>query len=294
MTYKCSTGAFCALSEPYFNYDTAKVTILPIPYDVTSTWLKGADKGPEALLDSSAHLELYDIETDTSVYKEGIATLEPVSCPEDPEAMVNTVYKSVMDLLDDGKFVVGIGGEHSISIGIVKAMAERFKNLTVLQFDAHSDLRDSYQGIHYSHACVMARIKEYCPIVQVGIRSMDDSELAYMDKSRVFFAHNFYKTDNVAEKVLNLLTENVYITIDLDVFDSTFFPSTGTPEPGGLGWYDVLGIIETVAKNRKIVSMDVNELLPNPLNKAPDFAAAKLIYRTLSMIFSEEKKHGKK
>ncbi|PIS27862.1 MAG: agmatinase [Candidatus Marinimicrobia bacterium CG08_land_8_20_14_0_20_45_22] len=294
MTYKCSTGAFCALSEPYCNYDNAKIVILPIPYDDTSTWQKGADEGPEALIDASGYLELYDIETNSMVYKQGIATLEPVVCPKEPKLMVNAVYKTVKGLLKDKKFVVGLGGEHTISIGIVKAMAERYKDLTVLQFDAHSDLRESYHGSRYNHACVMARAHEYAKIVQVGIRSMDISELGIMDKSRVFFAHDFYRTENIIEKIVNLLTDNVYITVDLDVFDPSSFPSTGTPEPGGLGWYDVLKVIQAVAGAKNIVSMDVNELMPSPANRAPDFAAAKLIYRTLSMIFSGEKKNEKK
>ena len=294
MTYKCSTGAFCALAEPYCNYDNARIVVLPIPYDDTSTWQKGADEGPEALIDASGYLELYDIETDSMVYKQGIATLEPVVCPEEPELMVNAVYKTVKGLLNDKKFVVGLGGEHTISIGIVKAMAERYKDMTVLQFDAHSDLRESYKGSRYNHACVMARMHEYAKIVQVGIRSMDISELGIMDKSRVFFAHDFYRTENVIENIVNLLTDNVYITVDVDVFDPSFFPSTGTPEPGGLGWYDVLNVIHAVAGAKNIVSMDVNELMPGSTNRSPDFAAAKLIYRTLSMIFSGKKNDEKK
>jgi len=283
-----SPGAFGALEADFSGYMQSRIAILPIPYDGTATWQKGADRGPAALLAASANMELYDIETDTEVYHQGITTLAPIAYPESPEDLAKIVADKTGQLLDDGKFVVGIGGEHSISIGLAQAHVNHFANLSVLQLDAHSDLRDEYEHSRYNHACVMARIRELCPIMQVGIRSLDISELPRLDKARVVFAHEFRNSPEIFEKICANLTDNVYLTVDLDVFDPAVFPSTGTPEPGGLDWYDVINIIAHVIQKKRIVGLDVNELLPNPSNKAPDFLAAKLIYRTLSMLYAKE------
>jgi agmatinase len=253
--------------------------------------MKGSDRGPEALLKASAHLELYDIETNSEVYKHGIVTVDPVQCPAEPDAMIASVYERTKCLLKDGKFVVGVGGEHTISIGLVKATAAQFSDLSVVQFDAHADTRDEYGGSRYNHACVMARIGEICPYVQIGIRSMDMSELKKLDPNRTFFAHEVIRDPNTISRVLPGLTNNVYITIDLDVFDPSIMPSTGTPEPGGLDWYTLLNFLELVIKKKNVVGIDITELLPNPINKAPDFIAAKLIYRVLSMIFLKSEKN---
>lgn len=288
MPTSLSSGAFCALEPEYSLYPPSRIAILPIPYDGTATWQKGAAKGPKALIAASANMELYDIETDSEVYRQGITTLPPLECPKKPEDLVTKVAEKTSRLLADGKFVVGIGGEHSISIGLVQAHSRHFPNLSVLQLDAHSDLRDEYEHSRYNHACVMARIREFSPIMQVGIRSMDVSELARLDKKRIVCAHEFHNSPKIFDKICDNLTENVYLTIDLDVFDPAVFPSTGTPEPGGLGWYDVMNVISHVNQKKRIVGLDVNELLPNPADKAPDFLAAKLIYRTLSMIYAKE------
>ena len=282
-------GAFGAVPKEFCRYETSSIAILPVPYDGTSTWMKGSNRGPQAILDASANMELYDIETDSEVFKHGIVTMDPVSGVDAPDKMVIAVYKRARAILDDGKFLVGIGGEHSISVGLVRAVAERFQNLSVLQFDAHSDTRDEYEGSRYNHACVMSRIGEICPYVQIGVRSMDSVELKKLNRNRTFFAHEILKGSNVISKTLRALTQNVYITIDLDVFDSSVMPSTGTPEPGGLDWYTLLELIEPVVKQKNVVAMDVTELLPNPVNKAPDFMAAKLVYHLLSMIFAERK-----
>ncbi len=283
-----SPGAFGALEPDFSRYPQSKIAVLPVPYDGTTTWQKGADNGPAALLAASANMELYDIETDSEVYRQGITTLAPIVCPESPEDLAAVVAEKSGQLLKDGKFVVGIGGEHSISIGLAQAHVRHFANLSVLQLDAHSDLREEYEHSKYNHACVMARIREFCPIMQVGIRSMDVGELPRLDKERVVFAHDFRNSPEIFEKICANLTDNVYLTIDLDVFDPAVFPSTGTPEPGGLNWYDVINVIAQVIQKKRIVGMDVNELLPNPADKAPDFLAAKLIYRTLSMLYAKE------
>jgi agmatinase len=292
MKYSVYCGAFGAVPKEFCRYETASIAILPVPYDGTSTWMKGSNRGPQAILDASANMELYDIETDSEVFKHGIVTMDPVSGVEAPDKMVIAVYERARAILDDGKFLVGIGGEHSISVGLVRAVAERFQNLSVLQFDAHSDTRDEYEGSRYNHACVMSRIGEICPYVQIGVRSMDSVELKRLNRNRTFFAREILKGSNVISKTLSALTQNVYITIDLDVFDSSIMPSTGTPEPGGLDWYTLLELIDPVVKKKNVVGMDVTELLPNPANRAPDFLTAKLIYRVLSMIFIERRNNN--
>lgn len=284
-------GAFGAVPEEFCRYETSSIAILPVPYDGTSTWMKGSNRGPQALLDASANMELYDIETDSEVFKHGIVTMDPVLCPGDPEEMVNVVYKRARLILEDGKFVVGIGGEHTISVGLVRAAAEKFRNLSVLQFDAHSDTRNEYEGSRYNHACVMSRIGELCAYVQAGIRSMDTSELERLNRDRTFFAHEILQHSSVIPRMLNALPKDVYITIDLDVLDPSIMPSTGTPEPGGLDWYTLLKLMESVVREKNVIGMDVTELLPNPANRAPDFLAAKLVYRILSMIFAKRKEN---
>ncbi len=278
---------FGGLERQYCRLDDAAIAIVPAAYDLTSTWVKGADKGPDAILDASANMELYDIETDTEVFRKGIFTAPTIRGRWRPEKMVEIVEEKVAGYLARDKFTVLIGGEHSVSVGSVKAHAAKVDGLCVLQLDAHTDLRDGYEGSKYNHACVMARVKELCPIVQVGIRSMDSGEKKFIDKSRVFFAEDIYGKTNWIEKVVNMLSEKVYITIDLDVFDPSIMPSTGTPEPGGLLWYDVLKLLKRVSSRRTIVGFDVVEMCPNKQNKAPDFMAAKLIYKLLSYIFTD-------
>ncbi len=284
---------FGDLPGEYSEKETSAFVIIPVPYDGTSTWMKGADKGPLAILEASCNMELYDIETDSEAYLQGIYTAPPVTENESPSKMVDAVYKEVKKYLEAGKFPVVTGGEHSVSIGSIKAFAEHFQNISVLQLDAHSDLRTFNKGSKYNHGCVMARAKELCPIVQVGIRSMDISEKRYYDRDRIFFAHKIMLDDKWMEKAVEKLTENVYITIDLDVFDTSVMPSTGTPEPGGIGWYMCNRFIEKVVRLRNVVGFDVVELCPNNANKAPDFFASKLIYRTMSMITSYKKRNKK-
>lgn len=261
----------------------AKIVIVPVPFDETSTWQKGADKGPQAILDASPHLELYDIETQTEVFRRGIYTAPPIQ-ETSPETMVRQVQQQVSNHLKQNRFVVTLGGEHSVSIGAAAAHAKKHPTMSVLQLDAHSDLRDTYLGSKYNHACVMARIREQCPIVQVGIRSMDIEETLDLEENRVFYAHRIHDNHSWIDQVITQLTDSVYITIDLDVFDPGIMPSTGTPEPGGLGWYPVMNLLRRVAETRHVVGFDVVELCPGA-NKAPDFLAAKLIYTLLSYIW---------
>jgi agmatinase len=276
---------FGGLEEEYSRLENASVVIVPVPYDKTSTWIKGADRGPDAILAASANMELFDIETGTEVYLKGIHTDKPVRENASPETMVDAVFNRVSGLLKGGRFPVILGGEHSVSIGSIQAFAGYYNQLSVLQLDAHSDLRDEYGGSANNHACVMARAREVAPVVQVGIRSADIAELSSMDRDRVFFAHRIHNDQGWMDQAVELLSDNVYLTVDLDVFDPSIMPSTGTPEPGGMGWYQVIEFIEKVIARKNLVGFDVVELCPSESDKAPDFMAAKLIYRILSMKF---------
>lgn len=273
---------FGDFEQQYREYANAKFAILPVPYDATSTWVKGADKGPEAFLDASFTLENYDVETGTEAYKHGIATLPFVTEDRTPELLCNQVQQEVTTLLNDGKFPVTIGGNHTVSIGAIRAMAQKYNNLTVLQLDAHSDLRPSYEGSELNHACVMNRAAEVAKITQVGIRSQCVEELPFFEKDRLFYAHQIFDNNNWQQKAIDTLTENVYVTIDLDVFDPSVLPSTGTPEPGGLTYYQVLHFLRSVFANRNVVGFDIVELCPNPIDKASDYLAARLAYQLMT------------
>jgi agmatinase len=264
---------------------TAKIVVVPVPFDGTSTWVKGADKGPAAIIEASANMELYDIESGSEPFKHGIYTAEPISEKKSPEKLAAMVEASVSNILERKKFPVLLGGEHSISIGAIQACAKKYENLSVLQLDAHADTREIYDGSKYNHACVMARARELCSIVQVGTRSMDSCEVKKQDKSRIFFAENIQGRSDWHNKAISKLCRKVYLTIDLDVFDPGILPSTGTPEPGGLGWYEVLDFLKKVIGTRELVGLDVVELCPNKQEKSSDFLAAKLIYKLLSYKF---------
>lgn len=279
-------GRFGGLPVGYTG-SKARVVILSVPFDLTSTYIKGSDKGPAALIEASRYLELYDIETDSEVCEVGIDTVDPIQ-KESSQDMLKATYAQVKSFLDNDQFVVTIGGEHSISPAAIRAHAEKYPGLCILQLDAHADLAPTYDGDSLSHATVMARVREIphvSSIVAVGIRSMSSKELTYLDRKNTYFAHDIYNHDEWIDSVLTTLSEQVYITLDLDVFDPSIMPSTGTPEPGGLGWYQVLKLIKKIAENKTIVGFDVVELCPNDLDKSPDFLAAKLVYKILSYIF---------
>jgi agmatinase len=272
--------------EVVYDYTESEIIILPVPYDETSTWIRGTDKGPDAILEASVNLEFYDVETAAEAHLKGIHTIEPVTEKESPEKLVSAVYKRVLSLLTDKKFPVIIGGNHTVPIGAVKAFAEYFDNLTILQLDAHSDLRQEYEGSVFNHACAMARAREFAPILQVGIRSMSKDELPYVDNERIFYSHELYYNKSLYTKAIEKLSKNVYITIDLDVFDPSLMPSTGTPEPGGPDYYEIMHFLRDVIKERNVVGFDVVELCPSITNKSPDFIAAKIIYQLLSYRFA--------
>lgn len=280
---KLNYGEF---EEEFTVYENAAIAILPVPYDGTSTWLKGADKGPKAILEASVNMEFYDIETDSEVFTHGITTLEPITEDSSPKAMAAEVERRVDALLKDKKFPVVLGGEHSVSIGAFRAFAKHYDEFSILQLDAHSDMRPEYEGSTHNHACVMARGKEVATVAQVGIRSSAIEEKENIDPDRIFYAHEIKESDSSwMYQVSQKLSDNVYVTIDLDVLDPAYMPSTGTPEPDGLAYRDIINFLKLINERHNIIGLDVVELCPNEINKAPDFLASKLIYQILSMRF---------
>ncbi len=280
-------NTYAGIPEEFAQLESSKIVLIPVPFDATSTWGKGADKGPEAFLNASENMELYDIETQTEVYKQGVFLAKPIQEKISPEKMTEEVYNTVNHYLDKGKFVTLFGGEHSISIGAIRAFGERFENLTVLQLDAHTDLRPEYHGSKCNHACAVFEANEKYNLIQVGIRSCDVEEVQYIKTENCFFAHQIHNNPNWIDEVLAKCNGNVYITIDLDGFDPSIIPATGTPEPGGLPWYPTLQLLKKVIEKCNVVGFDINELCPNQFSKASDFLAAKLYYKLLSYQFNK-------
>lgn len=284
-----SKRTYAGIPEEFSKIETSKVVLIPVPYDGTSTWQKGSDKGPEAFLQASENMELYDIETNSEVYKNGVYLANAVTENSSPEAMVEAVHDIAKSYIRKNKFVTLFGGEHSISIGSIRAFNECFNDLTVVQIDAHADLRKEYEGSTCNHACAVYEASQTTNLIQVGIRSMDVIETTIMDKEKVFFAHEMVTDDYWAENAIDLMTNNVFITIDLDAFDPSIMPSTGTPEPGGLLWYETLDFLQKIFKEKNVVGFDIVELCPNEKEKSSDFLAAKLYYKMLSYKFENSK-----
>jgi len=269
---------------PAHSLREATFVVVPVPYDLTSTYHPGSRRGPTAIIEASTNMELYDEELKKETYLAGIHTTLPVDIDaRGPKNMVSAVRKKISKIVALNKIPVMLGGEHSITFGAVQAVQEKYPKLSVLQLDAHADLRESYQGSAYSHASVARRISEICPLVQVGIRSMSKEEGDFLPQSKV----KSYSADFVAEnkdwceRVCKNLKGDVFVTIDLDVFDPSIMPATGTPEPGGLFWREVVRLLKRVASSCTIRGFDIVELAPIPGNIGPDFMTAKLIYRLM-------------
>ncbi|MDP2926877.1 MAG: agmatinase [bacterium] len=263
------------------DYEKAKVVVFPVPYEATTSYISGTKWGPKAIIEASRHLELFDIELKKDISKIGIFTLPELSSSKDsPREVVKEIKKAVSQLLQDKKFVLMLGGEHGITPGSVAAFKEKYRDLSVLQIDAHSDLRDEYEGTKFSHACAMRRVHDLgVAVTAVGIRSQEESEADYIRKERIKTI--FYAPKIPVQKIISTLSKNVYLTFDIDGLDPSIMPATGTPEPGGLGFYEVLNLIKRVAKARRIVGADLVELSPLPGVVAPDFLAAKLAYKII-------------
>ncbi|MBI2936040.1 MAG: agmatinase [Chloroflexi bacterium] len=277
-------GNFLALPPELSSLDTARVVLLPVPYDSTTSYRSGTREGPGAILEASRHLEEFDEELEREPCQVGIHTL-PLLEPHvgDPEAMVRRVAQTVASLAGQGKLVGLLGGEHSLSIGAVQGLRKQFANLSVLYLDAHADLRDTYQGTPFSHACTARRILEHCPLVAVGVRSLSQEEWEFVHARQVplFLWSEGHPMEELSREVLNQLGPQVYISIDLDVFDPGFMPAVGTPEPGGMSWHQVLALLRTVSAQRRIVGFDLTELAPALGPPACSYTAARLAYKLI-------------
>ena len=276
---------FADINSEFARLENSEIVLIPVAFDGTSTGDKGADKGPEAFLNASKKLELYDIETDTEVFRNGIYLNKILAWFSSPKGMVNKVYKIVSKYLNQDKYVTMIGGEHSISIGAIRAFKEHYSDLTVLHIDAHADLRPKYNGSEFNHACAMHEASKTTNLIQVGIRSMDVSEKEFMNKEKVYFSSDTRNDQYWIEDAVSHMTDNVYITFDLDALDPSIMPSTGTPEPGGLFWEQTLDFLDYVFENKNVVGFDIVELCPNVFDKSSDFLAVKLYYKMLSYKF---------
>lgn len=273
---------YAGIPEENATLENSKVMLVTVPYDGTSTWGKGADKGPELFLDASENMELYDIETATEPYLEGVYLAGEVAEDSSPEAMTEAVYQKTKEMLQHDKLFTLFGGEHSVSIGSIRAVGEKYENLTVLQLDAHTDLRPEFHGSTSNHACAVFEANQKHNLVQVGIRSCDVEEMQYVPKGQCFWAHEIAENPNWIEDVLSKVSGNVYITIDLDAFDPSIAPSTGTPEPGGLAWYPTLKLLKKIFEKCNVVAFDIVELMDSANPKPTAFLAAKLYYKMLA------------
>jgi agmatinase len=282
---------FAGLEPPYSNLQQARTVILPVPYDSTSEWRGGSRHGPQAIIDASQYLELYDLELDCEIYKVGICTLPEVEpLLSSPQDMIDRVYQVVKGLIQKKKFVVLLGGEHSLSLGAVRAFKEAFPRLSVLQLDAHADLRDAYLGTKYSQACVMRRILELCPISQVGVRSLSGEEKQFLTQNKLtpIYMSDLALNKTSIDRIVDSLSEDVYVTIDVDVLDPSIMPAVGTPEPDGMSWRQILDIIEAVALHKHVVGFDLMEFCPGEGPGSCAFLLAKLAYKLIGYTVTQE------
>jgi agmatinase len=284
---------FGGIAEAEFSsFELARVLVWPVSYEGTVSYGTGTGRGAEAIIDASRNMELYDEETDAEVYKLGIHTLEESPSVEPPARMMESLLERGRELVATGKFLTMIGGEHSVTAPVIRAHAERYPNLSVLQIDAHADLRDTYDGTPHSHASIMARVTQdlRLPSVQCGIRSISAEEARSLDElpTRIFWAKDIVGRSDWWDAAVDGLTENVYLTIDIDGLDPSLVAQTGTPEPGGLGWYETIGLIRTLARKRRVVGMDLTEYSYVEGFEASAFLCAKLIYKSLAFIFEGE------
>ncbi len=279
--------------EQYSSFDSARILILPVSYEGTVSYGTGTGAGAMAIVNASRNMELYEEETDAEVYKIGIHTLPEFTPRATPDAMMADLYSYTKKLVELDKFICMLGGEHSVSAPIIQAHNEKYDNLSVLQIDAHADLRDTYDGTPHSHASIMARVVKdmHIPSVQVGIRSISGDEARSLKEglpTKIFWARDIVGKTDWIDEAIDGLTENVYLTIDIDGLDPSIMPTTGTPEPGGLGWYETLTLIRKLAERKRVVGMDLVEYSYFENYESPAFLCSKLVYKTLAYIFDRE------
>jgi len=276
---------FGAIPKQHTSYEDAKAVVLPIPLESTATYRAGIRGAPEAIIMASSHMELYDEELGVTVCTIGIHTAPELALQSDPEKATDSIEEAVKKYLDDEKLVSVVGGEHTVTVGSVRAVHEGYPDVSVLYLDAHADLRDSYSGTPFSHACVARRVAEMCPVVQVGIRSLSEGEVAVTNNGNVttLFARDLRDCLDV-QSIVEKLSPTVYVTIDMDVFDPSVVPGVGTPEPGGLDWYQINAILRATCESRRVCGFDLVELCPVPGSVVSEFTSARLIYRMIGLI----------
>ncbi len=276
---------FLGLEDKFSGYDAARFVVLPVPYDSTTSYRTGTREGPAAIITASQQVELFDDELEREFHKQGIATLDPLMPNmSGPEQMNEDIFKAARKIERDGKFLLALGGEHSVTGGLVRAVCAKYKKLSILQIDAHLDLRDTYQQSPFSHASVMRRCLGYVEsIVPVGIRNVCKEEHLYCRKNGIepITARDCCFSDEWVDRALDGLTDNVYVTVDIDGFDPAYAPGTGTPEPGGLDWYQVTALLRVVAAEKNIVAADIVEVAPIPGQNVTEFLAARLAYKLI-------------
>jgi len=283
-----STPGYLDLPAELSRYESARIAVLPCPFDGTSTYGKGADRGPARLIEASGQVEMWDMELDRKVCELGIVTLPAVKfVDDDPAKAVAAIERAASRPVNDGKFLLGLGGEHSVSIGLTRAVRAKHGSFSLLHVDAHADLRADYHGSPYNHACAIHAIAEddrKAAIVSIGIRGASEEEMAYAKERGVhlFPGHELHRRKHWIRDAVKLLRDPVYVSIDLDGLDPSIMPSTGTPVPGGLGWRDVVDLVIEIGKRKKVIACDVNELKPDPVNHHSEFLAALLSYKMLN------------
>lgn len=286
------------LEPEYTAYPPARFAVLPVPYEATVTYLAGTRRGPEAILQASEQVELFDEELRDEFYQCGIHTLAPMDPGQsDPAAMESLIYEAASRVGRDGKFLLALGGEHSITAGLARAAASVYAKLSVLQIDAHLDLRESYEGTPYSHAAVMRRVWPHVEtIVPVGVRNIAKEEHEFLKTVGLtpITARECLQSDNWIDRAVEVLTQNVYVTIDIDGFDPAYAPGTGTPEPGGLDWYQVTSLLRRVATEKTIVGADIVEVMPIPGQAVTEFLAARLAYKLVCYVQWGTQKKGRR
>ena len=271
------------------SFDQARAVILPVPVDRTTSYVGGTRNGPREILQASSHMELWDDELGLDVHPAGIFTLPEMELPfGELGPLLDEIRRVAAEILDRDKFLVTLGGEHSITPPLVAAAAARHPGVGVLQIDAHADLRDEYMGTRHNHACAMRRTLEYAAVTQVGIRSMSSAEAAIASSlnTTIFYDHSMRREAAWVDRVVDTLPEKVYVTIDVDGLDPAIMPATGTPEPGGLSWYEALALLRATIERRTVVACDVVELSPLPGIMAPNFLCARLVYKLLTYRFA--------
>ena len=279
---------FGALPHELSGYETSKVVILPVPYDATTSYKPGTRDGPHAIIDASRFVEFYDEEAKKNFSEIGICTMDEMEIVDDPKGTIDRVYEAVKSMLEDGKSVVTLGGEHSLTSGAVRAFKEKYPDLSVLHVDAHADMADLNGESKWDHGCVARRVFEICPVVLAGIRSLDREQAEFIEKEKIptFMAHDIFNSDDSwMDEAISKLSDTVYLTIDLDALDPSIMPSVGTPVPGGFQWFNLLKFLRKLAKSKKVVGFDVMEHMPIPQMHSPDFTAAKLVYKLIGEFF---------